>query len=167
MNLVHKVNQIQEVNMMLESVSVIHQEELLQAWIDMSLRIRGNRLVSGFSFNEIVICRILYEQQISGGNPVTATELCKRMQLLKSQINKILTSMEKQGLIERVRSENDRRKMEIRLKPGAEQIYTNAHARILKIMEYVCSNLGKEQSQQLTLLLQEAVQAIDRMPAID
>jgi len=144
--------------------SVGYQEELLQSWIDMSLRIRGNRLVSGFSFNEIVICRILYMQQRQGGSPVTATDLCRRMQLLKSQINKILTSMEKRGLIERVRSETDHRKMEIRLKTGAAQGYEEAHERILKIMEYVCEYLGEERSRQLTLLLHGAVEAIDRMP---
>jgi len=144
--------------------SVGYQEELLQSWIDMSLRIRGNRLVSGFSFNEIVICRILYMQQMQGGAPVTATDLCRRMQLLKSQINKILTSMEKRGLIERVRSETDHRKMEIRLKTGAAQGYEEAHERILKIMEYVCEYLGEERSRQLTLLLHGAVEAIDRMP---
>lgn len=153
--------------MMMEQISAAYQEELLQAWIDMSLRIRGNRLVSGLSFNEIVICRILYEQQMQGGAAVSATDLCRRMQLLKSQINKLLTSMEKQGLIERVRSENDRRRMEIRLKPGAEQIYMTAHERILKIMSHVCDHLGEEQAQQLTVLLCEAVRAIDRMPTIE
>ena len=95
------------------TISEQRQEELLQSWIDMSLRIRGNRLVSGFSFNEIVICRILYTEQLQGGSPVTAADLCRRMQLLKSQINKILTSMEKRELIERVRSESDRRVVNI------------------------------------------------------
>lgn len=147
--------------------SARRQEELLQAWIDMSLRIRGNRLVSGLSFNEIIICRILYERQKAGGNPVTATELCKRMQLLKSQVNKLLTAMEKSGLVERVRSENDRRKIEIRLKPGAEEIYVDAHERILQIMQHVCEHLGREQSEQLTVLLRAAVEVIDRMPAIE
>lgn len=145
-------------------VSMGYQEELLQAWIDMSLRIRGNRLVSGFSFNEIVICRMLYMQQMQGGAPLTATDLCRRMQLLKSQINKILTSMEKQGLIERVRSENDRRKMEIRLGAAATQAYMEAHERILQIMRYVCEQLGEDQAQQLTQLLHRAVESIDRMP---
>jgi len=152
---------------MMEKSSVSHQEELLQAWIDMSLHIRGNRLVSGLSFNEIVICRILYTRQLEGGDPVTATELCTRMHLLKSQINKLLTSLEKQGMIERIRSENDRRKMELRLKPGAEQVYLNAHARILKIMEHVCSDMGEESANQLTELLRGAVRAIDHMPAIE
>ena len=148
-------------------ISDNHQEDLLQAWIDMSLRVRGNRLVSGFSFNEIVICRILYMCQIRGEKPVTATDLCKSMQLLKSQINKILTSMEKQGLIERLRSENDKRKIEIRLRPEAAEGYMAAHARILKIMEHVCDQLGEEQALQLTVLLREAVCAIDRMQVMD
>ena len=89
------------------------------------------------------------------------------MQLLKSQLNKILTSMEKQELIERVQSQDDRRKMEIRLKPGAEDIYLQAHERILKIMQHVCQNLGVEQSQQLTKLLHGAVQAIDQLPDME
>ncbi len=148
-----------------DTTSVLLQEELLQAWVDMSLHIRGNRLVSGLSFNEIVICRILYAQQMKDGKPVTATDLCKRMHLLKSQINKVLTSMEKQGLIERIRSEDDRRKMEIRLKPGAEQVYIDAHARILKIMGFVCSEMGEEQTRQLTQLLHGAVRSIDRISA--
>ena len=149
----------------MEIRSGIHQEELLQAWIDMSLRIRGNRLVSGLSFNEIVICRILYMQQLEGGKPVTATDLCRRMHLLKSQINKLLTSMEKQGLVERVRSEQDRRKVELRLKPEAECVYLNAHEGIMKIMEHVCSTMGEKQAQQLAVLLREAVRSIDRMPS--
>lgn len=148
----------------MSDLSVRAQEELLQAWIDMSLRIRGNRLVSGLSFNEIVICRILYERQTNGESPLTAAELCRRMHLLKSQINKILTGMEKQGLIERVRSENDRRKMEIRLKPGAERIYMEAHERILVIMGHVCDQMGTSNAQQLTMLLKQAVRSMDRVP---
>lgn len=140
------------------------QEALLQAWIDMSLLVRGNRLVSGMSFNEIVICRILHQRQLQGGEPVTATELCTRMQLLKSQINKILTTMEDAGLIERVRSQVDRRRVDIHLLPRAEELYQTAHKGILEIMTYVCSRLGEEQSQMLAGLLQEAVAAVDSIP---
>ena len=147
--------------------SVQEREELLQAWIDMSLRVRGNRLVSGLSFNEIVICRILYERKMKGEAPVTAAELCRRMQLLKSQINKILTGMERRGLIERVRSESDRRKMELCLKPGAEKIYEQAHERILVIMGHVCSRMGADHAQQLTVLMREAVCSMDSAPSAE
>ena len=151
----------------MSDTSVQAREALLQAWIDMSLRVRGNRLVSGLSFNEIVICRILYERQSKGEGPVTASELCRKMHLLKSQINKILTSMEKQGLIERVRSGNDRRKIEICLKPGTEKIYLEAHERILLIMEHVCEHMGAEHAHQLTVLLCEAVRSMDSVPPVE
>lgn len=140
------------------------QEALLQAWIQMSLMVRGNRLVSGLSFNEIVICRILHQRQVMGGEPVTATELCKKMQLLKSQINKILTSMERSGLIERVRSQSDRRRIEIRLLPKAMETYQASHEGILDIMNHVCGRLGDENTRLLTSLLQEAVAAVDAIP---
>lgn len=149
---------------MKEQQTMSRQEALLQAWIEMSLMVRGNRLVSGLSFNEIVICRILHQRQLQGGTPVTATELCKKMQLLKSQINKILTSMEHSGMIERVRSQSDRRRIEIRLMPKALETYQASHEGIMDIMNYVCSRLGEENAQQLTRLLQEVVAAVDSIP---
>lgn len=147
--------------------SVDRQEQLLQAWLNMSLMIRGNRLLSGFSLNEMVVCRILYERKLSQGAAVTATELCQKMHLLKSQINKILTSMENAGVIERVRSEQDRRKIEICMKEEAVQVYEKEHARILRIMNHVCEQLGEDQAQALTVLLNEAVIAINRLPSME
>ena len=151
---------------MAEYIDCDQQEQLLQAWLDMSLVIRGNRLVSGFSLNEMVICRILYERQEQGGEAVTATELCNRMQLLKSQINKLLTTMEKKGVIERVRSESDKRKIEIRLREEGARQYVEEHNRILKIIGYVYSTLGEEASDHFTQLMNQTVKLIREMPAI-
>ena len=151
---------------MAEHIDCDQQEQLLQAWLDMSLMIRGNRLVSGFSLNEMVICRILYERREQGGEAVTATELCRRMQLLKSQVNKLLTTMEKNGTIERVRSESDKRKIEILLREEGARQYVEEHARILKIISYVRGSLGSDEADHLTRLMNGAVKAIREMPAI-
>ena len=147
----------------MSELSFSQQEQLLQSWINMSLFIRGNRLVSGFSFNEMIICRILYDRQLADGQPVTATELCQQMHLLKSQINKLLTTMEKEGLIERRRSDLDKRKIEIRLTDHAVMLYEKEHERIMKLIAHVCRRLGPEQSENLTFLLKEAVEAINEM----
>ena len=40
--------------------SMDYKEELLYAWIKMSVSIRGNRILSERSFNESVICSMLY-----------------------------------------------------------------------------------------------------------
>ena len=81
------------------------QEALLQAWMAMEVCIRGNRLLSDLSMNEMLICNTLYARR--QGAPVTATELCAKTQLLKSQMNRVLNQMEFQGLIRRERSSSD------------------------------------------------------------
>ena len=72
------------------------QEELLYAWMKMSVFIRGNRILSDLSFNEVMICGMLSRQPPDA--PLTATELGEQTNLLKSQINHILTGMEQRRL---------------------------------------------------------------------
>ena len=50
-------------------------EDLLHAWMSMAVYIRGNRILSDLSVNEMLICNTLYQRQQTGGAPVTATEL--------------------------------------------------------------------------------------------
>ena len=116
------------------------REELLRAWMSLSAYIRGNRLLRELSMNEMLVCNLLYRRQEEGGPPVTATELCARTQLLKSQVNHILTAMESRRLIERARS----------------------HAEtVLDILEEIRSTLGEERTRQLTALMDEAVAAVN------
>lgn len=82
-----------------------------------------NRLLRELSMNEMLVCNLLYRRQEEGGPPVTATELCARTQLLKSQVNHILTAMESRGLIERARSQADRRVVHIHLLERALPLY--------------------------------------------
>ena len=72
------------------------QEELLQSWMAMEVGIRGNRLLSDLSMNEMLICNILYQRRDDA--PVTATELCGQTKLLKSQMNHILNTMSVRAL---------------------------------------------------------------------
>ena len=137
------------------------QEELLNAWMEMSVGIRGNRILSGFSFNEIMICGLLYRRAQQGLPPCTATELCGRMHLLKSQMNHLLTGMESRGLIRRERSETDRRAVYVRLQPEAEALYLAEHEKVLGIVETVRSALGAEDAALLTELMRRATAVVN------
>ena len=97
------------------------QEDLLYAWMEMSVFIRGNRILADLSFNEVMICGMLYRQQ-EADTPLTATELGERTNLLKSQINHILTDMETRGLIERTRSTTDKRVVYVRLSQEGRRV---------------------------------------------
>lgn len=136
------------------------QEELLDAWLNMYVSIRGNRIVSGLRFNEILICNILYRQKLEHSSLLTATDLCDKTKLLKSQINKLLSSLEKKEIIERFRSETDKRRIYIRLTEKNISIYLAEHAQIMKILNTLWDTMGEEKITTLTALLHEATTII-------
>ena len=72
-------------------------EELLTAWLRLTGAINNQRLVDGLSFNEAVVCGLLEREGRRGGF-LTASELCAKTKILKSQMNAILRSLEPAGV---------------------------------------------------------------------
>ncbi len=69
-------------------------EKLLNAWLTLSSVVNNERIVSSIPFNEAHVCNLLYRQRMENpGVFLTATELCARTRMLKSQMNKVLASL--------------------------------------------------------------------------
>ena len=139
------------------------QEELLYAWMQMSVCIRGNRILSGLSFNEIMLCGLLYRQEASGGPPLTATDLGEQMKLLKSQVNHILTTMEKNGLLQRTRCIEDKRMVHVQLTEAGRLRYLKEHALVMELVQQVCGELGAEDTRRLTALISKATGLVTKL----
>ena len=137
------------------------QEDLLYAWMEMSLHIRGNRILSDFSFNEILIYGLLHRRHSAELPPMTATELGNYTRLLKSQINHILTGMEARGLIRRERSGKDKRIIYVHPLESALPRYNQEHEKVLKIIDRVFSALGEEDAKTLTHLMRKATAVVN------
>ena len=135
------------------------QEELLLSWMAMEVCIRGNRLLSDLSMNEMLICNLLYQRP----EGVTATELCRHTKLLKSQMNRILSSMEEQGLILRERETCDKRAVRVRLREEALPRYLREHDRVLGIVDRVCGALGEADAKQLSELMCKAAYIVSNL----
>ena len=129
------------------------EEKLLKAWLEMSACIRGNRVLKGLTFNEIMVCNFLSQSEM----PMTATELCEKTHLLKSQINKLLTGMEKKHLIIRQRSAADKRKVHILINQDYFDDYLNEHERVIQILSQMKKEMGDDNIELLTNLMHEAV----------
>ena len=137
-------------------------EELLRSWMEMSVCIRGNRILSQFSFNEIFVCRLLLHQREEGGTPfLTASDLCRRTRLLKSQMNHLLNTMEKKGLIERLPGQPDKRTVQVRLQEAAVPLYQQEHGKILELLRAVSAALGEENTRTLSTLIARAVDSVN------
>lgn len=133
-------------------------EELLEAWLRLSCVIDNQRLAADFPFNEALVCGLL-----SQGGCRTASELCARTRILKSQMNAILRSLESQGVIARQRSQTDRRQVELRLLPAGLERYRASHRQALDTVDRLISGMGEDAARQLLPLLCRAADAFDTM----
>ena len=124
-------------------------EELLDAWLKLSVAINNEKVVSDMPYNEALICNILYRNQIHDPlKKLTATDLCNATKMQKSQMNRTLNSMEEKSLIVRERSELDKRQVFVSLNMEQNEIYERQHVKILEIIDSLTERLGEEKSKQ-------------------
>lgn len=130
-------------------------EELLNSWLDLSLAIINEKLVSCIPYNESLICNILMRHaQKNAATPMTATALCELTRMQKSQMNRTLTAMEKRGLIFRERSQNDRRQVFVHLVSSPDSLYFRQHRKILVLVDHIIEKMGPEQARDVVNTLQ-------------
>ncbi len=125
------------------------EESILMAWLRMCSAVSTERRVSELPYNESLICNILYHQQLTHpGEYLTATDLCQRMKMLKSQMNRTLNNMEGKNLIIRERSSQDKRRVFITMNPEQSRIYKRQHLKILRFIKEIAEKIGKEKAAQ-------------------
>lgn len=134
-------------------------EDLLGAWMAMSIGIKGNRILKALSFNEMVICRLLYRAG-QEGREITATDLCHETRLLKSQVNKVLSDLEEKGLLYRHRDSADKRRVFLRMTEEKKGIYLKEHRHVMSIIQQVCDRLSK---QEIEILVEKMGKVVDIM----
>ena len=135
---------------------------MLSAWLTMSSVVNNERLVSSIPFNEAHVCNLLYRQRIEApGEYLTATELCSQTRMLKSQMNKVLTSLEKQNMIQRFPAPDDKRKAYIRLVEENLPKFEAVHARSISLVDHAIARLGAEEAEHLNDLFLRVADYVD------
>lgn len=126
-------------------------ENLVDAWINLSSTVWNRRVVSSMTFNEISVCNLLIRQMKTDPEVrLTATDLCDKTRLFKSQMNKVLNSMEKKEYIKRFRSEHDKRFVYIEFTSKGFEEYTKEHEDIMKMVDKLVLAIGKERIAETT-----------------
>lgn len=122
-------------------------EALVQAWLALSSTVWNRRMVSGMRFNEAYICGILSHQPEDA--PCTAAQLCRITGLLRSQMNQLLSGMERTGYILRERSQADRREVLLRLSDKGRADYQKEHGEILAMVGLLTERVGAQETEAL------------------
>lgn len=137
-------------------------EKVLSAWLTLSSVVNNERLVASIPFNEAHVCNLLYRQRIESPDVyMTATELCAQTRMLKSQMNKVLASLEKQNMIQRFPAPDDKRKAYIRLVEDNLPKFEAVHARSIALVDHAIGRLGIESSEQLVDLFLRVADYVD------
>ena len=139
-------------------------EGLLRAWLKLSTSVVNDRVVSDLSYNEALICNILFREKMT--NPeghLTATDLCEETRMLKSQMNRTLCRLESRGLICRQRSTVDKRKILVFMNPDHMGLYHDLHRKVLLLVDGIVEEIGEAKAKLITELMEEISVAADRL----
>lgn len=126
-------------------------EALLRAWLELASTIWSRQLVSGMTYNEAVVSNLLLHQMREAPEqPLTATELCEKTNIRKSQMNALLGSLEARGYLCRSRSQEDRRRVHLYLTEAGAAAYQESHRQGRELIEAVVDRMGEQKVRQLT-----------------
>lgn len=132
-------------------------EDMLSSWVTFEGVMRRLMISDELTHQEICICNII----VNSTRPVTATELCEKLSMHKSQMNRTLTRLEDKKIIIRERSEDDRRMMYIRLNEGHLSSYKKLHEESLRIAEALRKRLGPERADEVNGMIKELAVALN------
>ena len=133
-------------------------DKLLDAWLNLTSTLWNTRLVVSMPYNEAHVLGLLL---CHCGEPMTATDLIHRTHLLKSQMNKLLISLEGKGFITRVRAKEDKRRNAIRLTPEGIVAYREEHKRVEAILQQLTDRIGTQRALDIAQDLGEIVTLLD------
>ncbi len=135
-------------------------DQLLAAWLSLTSTLWNTRIVHSMTFNEAHVMGILLRTSTSE-HPLTATDLIRRTNLLKSQMNKVLSTLEGKGFILRLRAASDRRMAHILLTEEGKSAYLAEHAGVEDILTQLVNRLGHERALGIARDLQDVIGALN------
>lgn len=135
------------------------REKILNTWVQFEGIMRMLMISDELTHQEVCICNLI----ANSSEPVTATELCEKLSVHKSQMNRTLNRLEKEKVIIRERSESDRRMVYIRLNEEHLGGYVKLHEKSLAIVDAVSEKLGVERVAEINHVLRELIGAFEEV----
>ena len=137
-------------------------DKLLDSWLNLTSTLWNTRLVSSLTYNEAHVMGLLLRHS-TPANPMTATDLIRRTRLLKSQMNKILTSLENHGYVSRTRASLDKRMIHIHLTQEGREAYLAQHKSVEHILSTLIERFGEERALSVAEQLGEITAILDEI----
>lgn len=129
-------------------------EKVLDAWLRMSVSLNYEKLVTCLTYNETLILNYIYRSN-KIGESITATDLCAKTNMLKSQMNRTLNSLEDKGIIIREKSESDKRVSYLKMDGYRLWEYMGDNTEIMKFIDAIIEKYGEERTLHVAKMINE------------
>lgn len=130
-------------------------EQILEAWVGMTCMIKNSRLTEGLTYNEAILMMFAYQNRpVDGMGEISVGELLRKTNMLKSQISRTIESLTEKGLIEKMRSEQDSRTLQLKISPKGMTVFTPVHNRSLAMVDHVLALIGTEDAEAFIRIYQ-------------
>ena len=126
---------------------------LSEAGASMGAHAGGGAGITGEQFN---ILRILHGARESGGHP--CGEIGERMIDRSPDITRRIDTLEKQGYVERERSDEDKRVIIVRITKKGEDLLDSITPKLLAFQNELTANLSEQELHQLSALCERLIQ---------
>lgn len=116
---------------------------------------RKKTMWGGLKASEIRMLACIKQSNDKVGTGTTVTEISKILQVTSPTVTQMLNSLIAAGYVIRTADKTDRRITEITLTDKGDQLATKAIDRFHSIFKGIIDQLGKEQSDQLIVMLSQ------------
>lgn len=129
-------------------------EQLLRSYLLLQTSFKASRYVTYMNYNEAVVCNflIISEMQFS--------ELVENTNMLKSQVHRVVSSLEKKGYVKKYKKEDNKKSVYIALTDTGIKIYSKMHSKIIEYANHISSKLGEEDTKEFIKLIEKSIEII-------
>jgi len=122
---------------------------------------RKKTMWGGLKASEVRMLVCVKKSNDKGSTGTTVTEISKLLQVTSPTVTQMLNSLLASGHVVRISDNTDRRITEIKLTDTGEEIAQKAIDRFISMFKGMIDHLGKEQSDQLVVMLNQVFHYLD------
>ncbi len=125
------------------------EEKLIDVWIELTAKIKNNRITKSISYNEAVILNLVYNSYLKESG-VYIQEILKKTKMLKSLCNRTLNQLLAKDFIYR---RNIKNQGIIYFNPVKEQEYLRIHQETLNYIAPIIDILGENDTREFIRII--------------
>ncbi len=134
----------------------LQAEALLSAWVKISSIVKNSRLTKELPYNEAVVMLLAYNRYQEGGDGLLSLrEIKEETKMLKSLVNRTVSTLEEKHLLERAEKKGDKRVAYVRCVAENLDVFLAVHQSSLDIALRIIDLVGAQDAQAFIRLAQK------------